>query len=138
MVSDEVAVFDNLAGKLVMVVHVDAERDDAWAYGQQRLDALMDNLCQAVQIPGSLENACEVSESDFVSGFTREGFESAVQRVKDYIVEGDAMQVVLSQRLSIPFHAPPLDLYRALRGLNPSPYMFFLYCRVFSRNPGAA
>ncbi len=126
MVSDEVVVFDNLAGKLVMVVHVDAARDDAWAYGQQRLDTLMSRLCQPVQIPGALEQAREVSEGDFVSGFTREGFESAVERVKDYIVEGDAMQVVLSQRLSIPFQAPPLDLYRALRGLNPSPYMFFL------------
>ncbi|MFV2003017.1 MAG: anthranilate synthase component I family protein, partial [Paracoccaceae bacterium] len=131
MVSDEVVVFDNLAGKLVMVVHVDASRDDAWSYGQQRLDTLMNRLCQAVQIPGALEQAREVSEDDFVSGLTREGFESAVERVKDYIVEGDAMQVVLSQRLSIPFHAPPLDLYRALRGLNPSPYMFFLNLEDF-------
>ncbi len=126
MVSDEVVVFDNLAGKLVMVVHADTARDDAWDAAQRRLDALMKRLCQAVQIPGALAQPREVSEDDFVSGFTQQGFESAVQRVKDYIVEGDAMQVVLSQRLSIPFHAPPLDLYRALRGLNPSPYMFFL------------
>ncbi len=126
MVSDEVVVFDNLAGKLMMVVHVDAGREGAWAYGQQRLDVLMDRLCQPVAIPGALERPREVSEDDFESGFTREGFEAAVRRVKEYIVEGDAMQVVLSQRLSIPFHAPPLDLYRALRGLNPSPYMFFL------------
>jgi anthranilate synthase component I len=67
-----------------------------------------------------------VQEADFVSGFTQEGFEAAVARIKDYILEGDCMQVVLSQRLSIPFEAPPLDLYRALRGLNPSPYMYFL------------
>ncbi len=126
MVSDEVVVFDNLAGKLMMVVHVDAGREQAWDYGQQRLDALMERLCQPVAIPGALEHPREVSEDDFESGFTREGFEAAVRRVKEYIVEGDAMQVVLSQRLSIPFHAPPLDLYRALRGLNPSPYMFFL------------
>ncbi|VAW78543.1 Anthranilate synthase, aminase component [hydrothermal vent metagenome] len=131
MVSDEVVVFDNLAGKLVMVVHVDAARDDAWEHGQQRLNALMERLCQPVPIPGALEHAREVSEEDFVSGLTREAFESAVERVKDYIVEGDAMQVVLSQRLSIPFHAPPLDLYRALRGLNPSPYMFFLNLEDF-------
>jgi len=50
----------------------------------------------------------------------------AVERTKQYILDGDCMQVVLSQRLSIPFQAPPLDLYRALRGLNPSPYMYFL------------
>jgi len=67
-----------------------------------------------------------VDEADFVSGFTQEGFENAVRRVKDYIVEGDTMQVVLSQRLSIPYAAPPLDLYRALRCLNPSPYMYHL------------
>jgi anthranilate synthase component 1 len=68
----------------------------------------------------------EVIESDFKSGFTEEGFKQAVDRIKEYILDGDCMQVVVSQRLSIPFHAPPLDLYRALRGLNPSPYMYFL------------
>jgi anthranilate synthase component 1 len=61
-----------------------------------------------------------------VSGFTREGFEAGVDRIKQYIVDGDAMQVVLSQRMSVPFAAPPLDLYRALRSLNPSPYMYYL------------
>ena len=66
-------------------------------------------------------------EGDFVSGFTRAGFEGAVDRIKDYIVEGDAMQVVLSQRMSIPFSASPLNLYRALRRLNPSPYMYYLH-----------
>jgi anthranilate synthase component 1 len=68
----------------------------------------------------------EVSESDFVSGFTEAGFKQAVARIKQYILDGDCMQVVISQRLSIPFAARPLDLYRALRGLNPSPYMYFL------------
>ena len=126
MVSDEVVVFDNLSGKLLMVVHVDASHTDAWARGQARLDELMQQLRQPVAIPGALRESRQVSEEDFVSGFTREGFEAAVQRVKEYIVEGDAMQVVLSQRLSIPYHAPPLDLYRALRSLNPSPYMYYL------------
>ncbi|MDH5185424.1 MAG: chorismate-binding protein, partial [Gammaproteobacteria bacterium] len=72
------------------------------------------------------ESGAKVKESDFVSGFTEEGFKAAVDKVKDYIVEGDVMQTVLSQRLSIPFTAEPLDLYRALRSLNPSPYMYFL------------
>src|SRR4030066_126608 len=67
-----------------------------------------------------------LNEDDFVSGFTQEGFEEAVERSKEYIQAGDIMQVVLSQRLSVPFKYPPLDLYRALRTLNPSPYMFFL------------
>jgi anthranilate synthase component 1 len=83
-------------------------------------------MCQPVAIPGALEESRQVAEDDFESGFTREGFETAVERIKEYIVEGDAMQVVLSQRLAVPFQAPPLDLYRALRGLNPSPYMFYL------------
>jgi len=126
MVSDEVVVFDNLSGKLLMVVHVDVSQADAWAQGQARLDELMQQLRRPVNIPGVLKEARQVSEDDFVSGFTREGFEAAVRRVKEYIVEGDAMQVVLSQRLSIPYLAPPLDLYRALRSLNPSPYMYYL------------
>jgi anthranilate synthase component 1 len=126
MVSDEVVVFDNLSGKLLMIVHVDAGQPNAWEFGQARLDELMQQLRQPVKIPGALKDSRKVSEDDFVSGFTREGFEAAVKRVKEYIVEGDAMQVVLSQRLSIPFRAPPLDLYRALRSLNPSPYMYYL------------
>jgi anthranilate synthase component 1 len=126
MVSDEVVVFDNLSGKLLMVVHVETDQPDAWDQAQARLGVLMDRLRQPVEIPGSLKEARKVSEADFVSGFTETGFKAAVQRVKEYIVEGDAMQVVLSQRLSIPYQAPPLDLYRALRSLNPSPYMFFL------------
>ena len=126
MVSDEVVVFDNLAGKLMLVVNVDSSRPDAWSAGQARLCELMQQLREPVTIPGALQGARTVTEDDFISGFTREGFEAAVMRVKDYIVEGDAMQVVLSQRLSIPFQAPPLDLYRALRSLNPSPYMFYL------------
>lgn len=126
MVSDEVVVFDNLSGKLLMVVHVDASQPDAWARGQTRLDELMQQLRQPVTIPDGLKESRQVLEDDFVSGFTREGFEAAVKRVKEYIVEGDAMQVVLSQRLSIPYQAPPLDLYRALRSLNPSPYMYYL------------
>ena len=126
MVSDEVVVFDNLSGKLQLIVHVDSGKSDAWDTGQVRLGQLMDAMCQPVAIPGALEESRQVTEDDFESGFTREGFETAVERIKEYIVEGDAMQVVLSQRLAVPFQAPPLDLYRALRGLNPSPYMFYL------------
>ncbi|MGA7799260.1 MAG: anthranilate synthase component I [Gammaproteobacteria bacterium] len=126
MVSDEVVVFDNLAGKLLVVVHVDPSEQDAWARGQRRLDALVQRLRESVPGYTALARSREVRESDFVSGFTREGFEGAVRRIKDYIVEGDVMQVVLSQRLSVPYDAPPLDLYRALRSLNPSPYMFYM------------
>jgi anthranilate synthase component 1 len=68
----------------------------------------------------------QIEETDFISGFTEDDYKQAVERIKEYVLDGDCMQVVLSQRLSIPFNAPPLNLYRALRGLNPSPYMYFL------------
>jgi anthranilate synthase component 1 len=128
MVSEEVLVFDNLAGTLLLIVHVDPAQEDALQYGQRRLDELADKLHTAVFAGGKEDDAPGrvVQEADFISGFTQDGFETAVDRIKDYILEGDAMQVVLSQRMSIPYRAAPLDLYRALRSLNPSPYMFYL------------
>jgi anthranilate synthase component 1 len=130
MVSDELVIFDNLGGKLYLVVHVDPAAEDAYAHGQQCLDALVGKLREAVSQPDPIISS-EVKEEDFVSGFTEEGFKQAVERAREYIVEGDVMQVVLSQRLSVPFNAPPLDLYRALRSLNPSPYMFYLDLHEF-------
>ncbi|MDX1696947.1 MAG: anthranilate synthase component I, partial [Thiohalobacterales bacterium] len=127
MVSDELLVFDNLAGTLLLIVHVDPADEDAWQYGQRRLDTLEARLREPLAgYADGKAGADNIDEEDFVSGFTRTGFEGAVDRIKDYIVEGDAMQVVLSQRMSIPFSAAPLNLYRALRRLNPSPYMFYL------------
>jgi anthranilate synthase component 1 len=67
-----------------------------------------------------------VAEGDFHYGFSRRDFIAAVNRCKDYILSGDIFQVVLSQRMSVPFAARPLDVYRALRALNPSPYMYFI------------
>ncbi len=129
MLSDEVLVFDNLSGKIHLIVLVDTEAganpDQQYEHGQQRLDDLVERLRQPLQ-RNDAKVGQAVAEDDFVSGFTREGFEQAVARIKDYIVEGDAMQVVLSQRLSIPFQAPTINLYRALRCLNPSPYMYYL------------
>jgi len=128
MVSDELLVFDNLAGTLLLIVHVDPAQEDAFLRGQARLDELAGKLRAAVfeYGRGAAQPRRVVREADFISGFTQQGFEAAVNRIKGYILEGDAMQVVLSQRMSIPYQAPPLDLYRALRSLNPSPYMFYL------------
>ncbi|MGN7832368.1 anthranilate synthase component I [Pseudoxanthomonas sp. 22568] len=126
MLSEELAVFDNLKGRLYLIVHADPREDGAWEGAQARLDALTAKLRQ----PGAGYPApitCDVlDESHFVSGFTREGFIAAVEKSKDYIRAGDIFQVVLSQRLSVPFSARPVDVYRALRALNPSPYMYFL------------
>lgn len=126
MVSDELVVFDNLSGKLLIVVHADTGNAGGLESAQSRLDALSEKLRAPADLYQPHEAVRQVSENDFVSGFSRTGFESAVERIKNYIFEGDAMQVVLSQRLSIPFESPSIDLYRALRCLNPSPYMFFL------------
>jgi len=126
MVSDEVLVFDNLAGKLYIVVQVDPNDTHAFEAGQRRLDGLVQRLREASPGYRRGHQPREVGESDFSSGFSRDEFEGAVERIKDYIVAGDTMQVVLSQRLSVPYRAPPVDLYRALRCLNPSPYLFFL------------
>ncbi len=127
MVSDEVVVFDNLSGKLYIIVHVDTDGVDSEALskGEQRLQQIADKLRN--ELPEKEPHVAQtVNEEDFVSGFTEQGYKDAVVKAKQYIVDGDIMQVVLSQRLTIPFNAPPLDLYRALRSLNPSPYMYYL------------
>jgi len=125
MVSDEVIVFDNLSGKLYIVIYVDPANEDAFSAGQARLDEVIDRLRSATPRQAQARSL-QVSEQDFISGFTQQGFEEAVNKAREYIVDGDVMQVVLSQRLSIPFHSRPLNLYRALRSLNPSPYMYYL------------
>ena len=128
MVSEEVVVFDNLSGKLFIIVQVDTDTDDidsAVQNGETRLQQIADEL--RTKLPEKTSHVKQaVREEDFVSGFTEQGYKDAVSKAKQYIVDGDIMQVVLSQRLTIPFNAPPLDLYRALRSLNPSPYMYYL------------
>jgi anthranilate synthase component 1 len=132
LVSDEVVVFDNLRGKLYVVVHADPAAQDAYDRAEARLDDLVMQVHGATPHYHRGTAARHIhTEADFVSGFTREGFEKAVARIKDYIIDGDVMQVVLSQRLTVPFSASPLDLYRALRSLNPSPYMFYFNLQDF-------
>ena len=122
MVSDELVVHDNLSGSLFIIVHAE---EGGYEEAQVRLDWLSNQLDSQIVHPAKA-NSVKVNEDDFVSGFSQEGFEKAVLKAKEYIKDGDAMQIVLSQRLSIPFTARPIDLYRALRALNPSPYMFYL------------
>ena len=125
MVSDEAVVFDNLAGRMYIILHLDPQAGDTLDTGRARMRELIGRMQRGAPRRAAAQSR-HVHEGDFVSGFTESGFKSAVERIKDYILEGDCMQVVPSQRLSIHFEAPPLDLYRALRGLNPSPYMYFL------------
>src|SRR5688572_23127961 len=126
MLSEEVAVFDNLKGRLYLVVHADPAQPQAYAKALRRLDELVFRLRHSGRSYPDVLDPSLLSEQDFVSGFTREGFIAAVEKSKEYIRAGDIFQVVLSQRLSVPFRARPVDVYRALRALNPSPYMYFL------------
>lgn len=127
MASHEVLVFDNLMGKLSFIVHADGGEANAWEAAQRRLDELEAGLCRPLPELGKVSLAPSgVSESAFSSSFGQERYEQVVEAIKEYIVAGDVMQVVPSQRLSLPFSAQSINLYRALRCLNPSPYMYFL------------
>ena len=123
--ADELVIFDNLRGTLQIVVHADAEQPAAFERARQRLDDLSARLRSPSTYP-SLQGFAGSAAGEFASGFEHEAFCSAVSRAKDYIHAGDIMQVVLSQRLSAPFAGSPTDVYRALRVLNPSPYMYLL------------
>jgi anthranilate synthase component 1 len=124
--SEEVAVFDNLEGRLWLIINVDPAKDDAWAESQRRLDALEHRLRSGSTGYGMAASGEAIREEDFHYGFDHDSFIDAVNKSKEYILAGDIFQVVLSQRMSVPFKARPIDVYRALRALNPSPYMYFV------------
>ncbi len=126
MLSEEVAVFDNLKGRLYLIVHADPSQPQAYARARRRLDELVFRLRNSSSSYPETIDPKPLDEADFISGFTREEFENAVRRAQEYIRAGDIFQVVLSQRLSVPFRSRPVDVYRALRSLNPSPYMYFI------------
>ena len=126
LLSEEVAVFDNLKGRLYLIVHADPAEPQAYARAQRRLDELVYRLRHSGRSYPDVLHPSLVDEADFVSGFSEPEFTAAVRKAQEYIKAGDAFQVVLSQRMSVPFKARPVDVYRALRALNPSPYMYFL------------
>ena len=121
MVSEEIAVVDNLSGKLYFIVYTNPSEANAYENAQKRLGELVHMLRNTVKIPQS----APAVKTQATSEFGENNFKAAVKTAQNYILEGDIMQVVLSQRMSQPFSAPPLSLYRALRSLNPSPYMFY-------------
>ena len=126
LLSEEVAVLDNLQGRLWLIVHADPAQTGAFEKAQQRLDELEQKLRDGSGSYGLRVAGKPVEEKDFSYGFSREKFTAAVEKSKEYILAGDIFQVVLSQRMSAPFDASPLNVYRALRALNPSPYMYFI------------
>ncbi|HNE14429.1 MAG TPA: anthranilate synthase component I [Rhodocyclaceae bacterium] len=121
LLSEEIAIVDNLSGKLTLVVYAEPQVPDAYARATRRLKELIGRLREPVSIPAEAPGA----PAEAVSSFGEAAFKDAVRKAKHYIVEGDIMQVVLAQRMSKPFAASPLALYRAIRSLNPSPYMFY-------------
>ncbi|MFK7816656.1 MAG: anthranilate synthase component I [Gammaproteobacteria bacterium] len=123
MVSKELVVFDSLSGKIFIIVHVDPKQEQALVTGEARLDELAVMLQQPVPAVRSKGPQVPVN---FVSEFPEDKFKQAVDEAREYIREGDVMQVVLSQRQSTEFTAPPINLYRSLRCLNPSPYMYYM------------
>jgi anthranilate synthase component 1 len=123
LLSEELAVVDNLSGKLYLIVYADPGMDDAYSAAKKRLKELLAKLRKPVEIP--VEEPRKPGEA--ISEFQESDFIAAVERAKRYIFDGDIMQVVLSQRTSKPYEASPLALYRALRSLNPSPYMFYYH-----------
>ena len=127
LLSEELAVVDNLSGKLYLIVYAApgeagaTKAAEAYKAAKKRLKELLVNLRKPAEIP--IEAPSKPAEA--VSEFSETDFIKAVERAKRYIFDGDIMQVVLSQRTSKPYGASPLALYRALRSLNPSPYMFY-------------
>ncbi len=121
LLSEEIAVVDNLSGKLTLVVYAEPGVPGAYQKAQARLRELLLRLREPVAIPPETPQ----SSPPAASLFGEAQFRRAVVKAKSYITEGDIMQVVLSQRMSKPFAASPMALYRSLRSLNPSPYMFY-------------
>ena len=124
MVSEEIVVFDNLRGTISFIINVNPAVSDAYENAQQRLDQLQSDLKNPAALP-ELNASNTVTEKDFRHHFRQEDYERAVKRIKEYIVDGDVMQVVLAQLMSVKFSGDPINVYRALRYLNPSPYMVF-------------
>jgi anthranilate synthase component 1 len=127
LITDTLLIFDNIRQKIKVVAnaHLDGSSpEDAYGEAIARIDALIARL-KTPLVPGA-PSATSGRPVSFVSNVTRESFEAAVEKSKEYIRAGDIIQVVLSQRFSGELTVDPLDIYRVLRTLNPSPYMFFL------------
>ena len=126
MLSEEVAVFDNLNNKLHLIVLSKSESGKDITGAEERLRDLSDKLNHPLIPENSEEITDPATEKDFISGFGEKEFKQSVEKIKEYIKAGDVMQVVCSQRMSVPFTSDPVELYRSIRHLNPSPYLYYL------------
>ncbi|HXA47196.1 MAG TPA: anthranilate synthase component I [Burkholderiaceae bacterium] len=121
LVTEELAVIDNLSGKLYLIVYADPSHPEAFSRARQRLKDLRMMLRRTVDAPVTSASV----RTDTLRDFPREDYLAAVKKAKEYIMAGDLMQVQIGQRIKKPYVDSPLSLYRALRSLNPSPYMYF-------------
>jgi anthranilate synthase component I len=121
MLTEELAVIDNVEGRIYLIVYADPNIENDFERARARLDELRQCIGQSITMPVSPPS----NKTALIRRFDAADYEAAVRRTKDYILAGDCMQVVIGQRISKPFTESPLALYRALRSLNPSPYMYF-------------
>ncbi len=121
LLAEEVAVIDNLAGRIYLIVYADPRQPEAHARARQRLRELKTRLARPIEPPHA---RASVRREEYRE-FGKDDYLAAVARAKEYIAAGDVMQVQIGQRIRKPFADSPLSLYRALRTLNPSPYMYF-------------
>ena len=123
MVSNDLLVVDNLTSKVHIITHVSPE-DGSFDDGIAKLDLIESNIKKSFEHDATQSE--KIKSQDFISSFGKNNFVHAVEKVQKYITAGDVMQVVPSQRLSCKFNSNPVELYRQLRILNPSPYMYYL------------
>ncbi|MBI2851993.1 MAG: anthranilate synthase component I [Chloroflexi bacterium] len=134
MFVDTALIFDHVTHKIKVLshVHLDGDIDVAYRKAVAKIDDLVERLSQS-RIQSEPLNGSPAAASDvsLASTFSRDKYEESVAKIKEYITAGEAIQVVLSQRLSRKTSAAPFDIYRALRSINPSPYMFFMDFKDF-------
>jgi anthranilate synthase component I len=127
VITDTILVFDNIRQKIKVVSNAHVEPgtrlQEAYDAATAKIDAIIKKLKAPLNTINSLPSVNKVS---FSSNVTRQAFEESVLKAKEYVKAGDIIQVVLSQRFSAELTVDPFNIYRALRTLNPSPYMFFL------------
>ncbi|MGO4380395.1 anthranilate synthase component I [Pseudoduganella sp. RAF19] len=121
MVTEELAVIDNISGKLYLIVYADPSQPEAFSKARQRLKDLRALLRRGVDAPVTSPSV----RTEIVRDFKKEDYLAAVEKAHEYVMAGDLMQVQIGQRIRKPYVDAPLSLYRALRSLNPSPYMYF-------------
>ena len=121
MLTEELAVIDNVEGRIYLIVYANPNIENDFERARARLEDLRRCIGQSINMPVTLPS----NKTALIRRFDAADYEAAVRRTKDYILAGDCMQVVIGQRISKPFTESPLALYRALRSLNPSPYMYF-------------